>query len=43
MSAIPDGTSELPSRAYLDTIIDGANYHRLPRTWLVVLNAIRTA
>jgi hypothetical protein len=42
-AAIPDGTTELPSRAYLDTIIDGAMYHGLPRTWLVVLEAIRTA
>jgi len=42
-AAIPDGTGELPSRAYIDTIIDGARYHRLPRTWLVVLQAIRTA
>ena len=41
--AIPDGTGELPSRAYIDTIIDGARYHQLPRTWLVVLEAIRTA
>ena len=39
----PTAPSELPSRAYVDTIIDGARYHRLPRTWLVVLNAIRTA
>ncbi len=41
--AVPDGTDALPSRAYVDAIIDGARYHRLPRTWLVVLNAIRTA
>ena len=41
--AIPDGTGELPSRAYMDTIIDGARYHRLPRTWLVVLEAVHTA
>ena len=42
-AAIPDGTGELPSRTYMDTIIDGARYHRLPRTWLVVLEAVRTA
>mgnify|MGYP000557276995 CR=1 FL=1 len=42
-AAVPDGTSELPSREYLDTIIDGALYHGLPRTWLVVLRAVRTA
>lgn len=42
-AAVPDGTAELPSRAYLETIIDGARYHSLPRTWLVVLEAIRTA
>ena len=42
-AAIPDGTGDLPSRAYIDTIIDGARHHRLPRTWLVVLEAIRTA
>ncbi len=41
--AAPDGTTELPSRAYLDTIIDGAVYHGLPKTWLMVLRAVKTA
>ena len=41
--AVPDGTSELPSRAYIDLIIDGAVYHGLPKTWLIFLEAIRTA
>ena len=38
-----DSCRNVPSRAYIDTIIDGARHHRLPRTWLVVLEAIRTA
>jgi hypothetical protein len=41
-AAVPDGTAALPSAAYLATIIDGARYHNLPRTWLVVLNAVKT-
>ena len=41
--AIPDGTTALPSAAYMDTIMDGARYHRLPRAYLVVLQAVKTA
>jgi hypothetical protein len=41
--AVPDGTKALPSAAYIDAIIDGARYHGLPRAYLVVLKAIRTA
>jgi hypothetical protein len=41
--AVPDGTTALPSRAYMDAVMDGARYHGLPRAYLVVLNAIRTA
>ncbi len=42
-AAVPDGTRELPSRAYVDLIIDGAMYHGLPKTWLMFLEQIRTA
>jgi hypothetical protein len=41
--AAPDGTTALPSAAYVNAMIDGARYHGLPRAYLVVLNAIRTA
>jgi hypothetical protein len=40
--AVPDGTSALPSAAYMNIIIDGARYHGLPRAYLVVLKAVRT-
>lgn len=41
--AIADGTTELPSADYLDTIIDGARYHGLPRAYISLLQSIRTA
>lgn len=41
--AVPDGTKERPSRDYLDTILDGARYHNLPRAWLFYLENIVTA
>jgi hypothetical protein len=41
--ALPDGTDELPSRAYLDTILDGARYHGLPKAWLVYLESVAVA
>jgi hypothetical protein len=40
--AVPDNTTALPSRAYLNALIDGARYHGLPRAYLVVLQAMRT-
>ena len=41
--AVPDGTAALPSAAYLNAVIDGARYHALPRAYLVVLRAVKTA
>lgn len=41
--AIPDGTTERPSRAYVDLILDGARYHNLPRAWLSFLESVPTA
>jgi hypothetical protein len=41
--AVPDNTAVLPSRAYVDTLVDGARYHGLPRAYLVLLNATRAA
>ena len=41
--AIPDGTDALPSPAYVQTIIDGALFHGLPRAAIAVLEAVRTA
>jgi hypothetical protein len=41
--AVPDGTSARPSRAYLQLLIDGAEYHGLPLAYIAALNAIRAA
>lgn len=41
--AAPDGTNALPSAAYLDSIIDGARYHNLPRAYIAALRSVRTA
>jgi hypothetical protein len=41
--AVPDNTDALPSRAYVKAILDGARYHKLPRAYVVVLQAMRTA
>jgi hypothetical protein len=41
--AVPDGTDALPSRAYLDSIIDGANFHGLPKACIAALEGVRTA
>jgi hypothetical protein len=41
--AVPDGTDALPSRAYLDSIIDGAEFHGLPKACIAGLQAVRTA
>ena len=40
--AVPDGTDALPSRAYLDSIIDGAEFHGLPKACIAALEAVRT-
>ena len=39
--AVPDGTTARPSTSYLQSIIDGAEYHGLPLAYLASLNAIR--
>jgi hypothetical protein len=41
--AVPDSTDGLPSAAYVDAMLDGARYHKLPRAYLVVLQAMKTA
>jgi gamma-glutamylcyclotransferase len=41
--SVPDGTDALPSAAYLQSIIDGAKYHGLPKACIAALEAIRTA
>ena len=41
--AVPDGTTARPSAAYLQAIIDGAEYHGLPLAYLAALQAVRTA
>jgi len=37
---IPDGTAGRPSREYLQTIIDGATHHGLPKTWIAALELL---
>ena len=41
--AVPDGTSTRPSKAYLQTIIDGAEYHGLPLAYIAALERVETA
>ncbi len=41
--AIPDGTTSPPSVAYMNTIIDGALYHGLPKAYIAALERVRTA
>ncbi len=41
--AVPDGTAALPSAAYRQLIVDGAEHHGLPLAYLAALHAIRTA
>jgi hypothetical protein len=41
--AVPDGTDALPSRAYLQSIIDGAEFHGLPKACIAALEAVRAA
>jgi hypothetical protein len=40
--ATADGTTELPSAEYVETIIDGARYHNLPRAYISLLQSIKT-
>ena len=40
--AVPDGTDALPSAAYLHSIIDGANYHGLPKACIAALELVHT-
>jgi len=41
--AVPDGTKQLPSRHYMEIIVDGARYHGLPKAWLRFLETVATA
>jgi len=41
--AVPDGTNALPSATYIETIVDGARYHNLPRAYIALLRAVSTA
>lgn len=41
--AVPDGTDALPSAAYRQLIIDGANYHGMPKACIAALEAVRVA
>jgi hypothetical protein len=41
--AMADGTTDLPSEAYMQAIIDGAIYHGLPKAYLAALQNVRTA
>jgi hypothetical protein len=40
--AVPDGTRALPSATYMNTIIDGALYHGLPKAYIAALERVRT-
>lgn len=40
---VPDGTGGLPSRAYVDAMIEGAARHGLPKAWIVALQVLKTA
>ncbi|HEY5080322.1 MAG TPA: gamma-glutamylcyclotransferase family protein [Bauldia sp.] len=39
---VPDGTAALPSAEYLQSIIDGAEHHGLPKAWIAALLRVRT-
>ena len=41
--AVPDGTTSPPSPAYMNAVIDGALYHRLPKAYIAALERVRTA
>jgi cation transport regulator ChaC len=41
--AVPDGTTSPPSAAYMNTLIDGAYYHGLPKAYIAALERVRTA
>jgi hypothetical protein len=40
--AVPDGTDALPSMRYLQLIIDGANFHGMPKACIAALESVRT-
>jgi gamma-glutamylcyclotransferase (GGCT)/AIG2-like uncharacterized protein YtfP len=40
--AVPDGTDALPSAGYLQSIIDGAEYHGLPKACIAALERVVT-
>ena len=39
--AVPDGTTERPSAQYLALLVDGAEYHGLPKAYVAALAAVR--
>jgi hypothetical protein len=41
--AVPDNTTAPPSARYVRAIVDGARYHRLPRAYIVALQALKAA
>ncbi len=41
--AIPDGTTARPSEPYLALLVDGAEYHGLPKAYVAALRAVRPA
>lgn len=40
--AVPDGTAGRPSAAYMQIILDGAEYHGLPKAYVAALAAVPT-
>ena len=40
--AVPDGTTARPSPQYLALLVDGAEYHGLPKAYVASLAAVRT-
>lgn len=41
--AVADGTDALPSREYMELVIEGARFHSLPRSWVTWLELVRVA
>lgn len=41
--AVADDADALPSRAYMQLIIEGARFHGLPRSWITWLELVRVA
>lgn len=40
--AVPDGSAERPSAAYMQLLLDGAEYHGLPKAYVAALSAVPT-